>query len=297
VKRNCVLVFCTAELYWEFGRFVPYIIFKREKEYKTRSDVDFIVMTKEDRFDIYGKHASIFVPFRLKNEKEHQPNCFKLDGITDEEYSIIIKTFQQQFQDRYNILETIYPKITKNEYLNKNQFSKIKCRYNYIPRIENSKILLKYLDNKPVIVLAPRYREGFKRNWPHWNELYNLIWNNEELKNKYTFIICGKSPDYIPDVERRFLDINYMDQNVNSSLIGLTMECMKRAVLTVGSQSAIPNISLLFSVPALEWGHQKHLHTVTYNVLKTKVTFLEDLKYNINPKEIYQNMIEILRKR
>ncbi len=72
-------------------------------------------------------------------------------------------------------------------------------------------------------------------------------------------------------------------------------ECLKKAVLTVGSQSAIPNISLLFNVQALEWGHQRHLHTVTYNVRKTKVTFLDDPKYEIPPKIIYNEIIRILK--
>lgn len=283
-----------GELWWELGRFAPYIIFKRLKEYKKRNDIDFIILTREDRFDIYGKHASILVPFRLKNENNYKPNCFRLDGITEEEYLAIIKIFQNQFKNRYNILETIYPKISKNEYLNRNQFSRNKCVYDFKPREENSKILSKYLCEKPLVVLAPRYREGFRRNWKYWNNLYDLIWNDENLKNKYSFIICGKNPDYVPDKKMRFLDINYMEQNVNSSLIGLTMECMKKAILTVGSQSAIPNISLLFGVHALEWGHQKQLHTITYNILKTKVTFLDDKNYDINPEEVYKNMVKIL---
>jgi hypothetical protein len=63
----------------------------------------------------------------------------------------------------------------------------------------------------------------------------------------------------------------------------------------MGSQSAIPNISLLFGIRALEWGHQKHLHTVTYNVRKTKVTFLDDPKYNISPKLVYDEALKLLK--
>jgi len=118
---------------------------------------------------------------------------------------------------------------------------------------------------------------------------------NEILMKKYNFVIVGKNPDYIPDNQNRFFDINTIEQNINTSTIGLTIECLKKSVLTIGSQSAIPNISLLFGVHALEWGHQKHLHTVVYNIRRTKVTFLDDHKYQIKPEIIYNEMLKILK--
>jgi len=291
---KAIISFCLAEFWWEFGRFAPYILWKRQKQYKNRSDVKFICVTRPENFDIYGKNASILVPFRLKNESKYRPNCFRLDNITQEEYISIIKTFQDQFKERYNIIETIYPDISKRQYLNKNQFPKDKVNYNYLPRDSNLELIKNHMNGKPVVILAPRYREGIRRNWPYWNILYNLISNNEKLIEKYNFVITGRSPDYVPDVQNRFLDINNMQQNINTSIVGLTIECMKKAVLTVGSQSAIPNISLLLGVHALEWGHQKYLHTVTYNVKKSKVTFIEDNEYKIKPKIIYQEMLKIL---
>jgi len=292
--KNAVLAFMTGELFWEFGRFAPHVIWKRLTQYKDRKDVDFIVLTDPERFDIYGKHVNILVPFRLKNSN-YKPNCFRLDNMSVEDYLSIIELFKDQFKDRYNILEVIYPNIVGKNYVNKNQYSENQKSYNYSPRSTNSEIIQKYMNGKKVVILAPRYREGFRRNWKYWNELYDLIYTNKNLIEKYNFIICGKNPEYVPDKQNRFLDINNFDGNINTSLIGLTMECLKKAVLTVGSQSAIPNISLLFNVQALEWGHQRHLHTVTYNVRKTKVTFLDDPKYEIPPKIIYNEIIRILK--
>ena len=292
--KNAVLFFMAGELYWEFGRFVPYFIWKKIKQYKDK-DVEFIVMTRPENFDMYGRHANILVPFRLKDNIKYKPNCFRLDNLSQEEYLGIINLFKNQFKDRYNIIETIYPNIIGKEYLNKNQFRKDQTRYDYLPRVSNSEMIKKYMNGKPVAILAPRFRDGFRRNWPYWNDLYDLIYNDQNLTSKYNFVICGRSPEYVPDKQNRFLDINNFDQNINTSLIGLTMECMKKAVLTIGSQSAIPNISLLFGVHALEWGHQKHLHTVTYNIRKTKVTFLEDLKYKITPEKVYSEIIKILK--
>lgn len=295
MKENCVITFAACELFWEFGRFAPHIIWKRKNQYKNRKDVKFICITQPENFDIYGRYIDIFVPFRLKNNSKYKPNCFRLDNLSQEDYLAILTEFKNQFKDRYNILEFITPNTSKKEYLNKNQFSREQSLYDYLPRKANEELIHKYMNGKPVIILAPRYREGIRRNWPHWNDFYDLIFNNDKLMSKYNFVICGKDPDYIPDYKKRFLDINYMDQNINTSLIGLTMEYMNKAVLTVGSQSAIPNISLLFGVHALEWGHQKHLHTVTYNIRKTKVTFLDDTNYNISPKKIYKEMLNILK--
>jgi len=215
--------------------------------------------------------------------------------MTIDEYLAIINVFKDQFKDRYNILEVVYPNIVGKNYVDRNQFLETKKIYNYSPRSSNLEVVNKYMNGKPVVILAPRYREGFRRNWIHWDKLYDLISSNKILMDKYNFVICGKNPEYIPDKQNRFLDINNFEQNSNTSLIGLTMECMKKAVLTIGSQSAIPNISLLFGVHALEWGHQKHLHTVTYNIRKTKVTFLDDQKYEIDPNKIYNEITKILK--
>lgn len=293
--KNAVLCFCVGELFWEFGRFAPHVIWKRLKQYKNRDDVDFIILTKPERFDIYGKHANILVPFRLKDNSKYKPNCFRLDGLKEDQYLTIINEFKNQFKDRYTILETVYPNISGKQYVNRSQYKPDKMKYDYLPREANQELVNKYMNGKPVVVLAPRYREGFRRNWLHWNELYDLIDSHKTLKEKYNFIICGRETEYIPDEKNRFLDINKFEQNINTSLIGITMICMKKSVLTIGSQSAIPNISLLFGVPALEWGHQKHLHTITYNIRKTKVTFLEDPKYNISARKVYDEVLKILK--
>ena len=86
--------------------------------------------------------------------------------------------------------------------------------------------------------------------------------------NDFNFILCGKSGEYIPDKKNRFYDINKIEVNEQSSLVGLLLVALQRAVFTVSSQSAIPNISLLLGTPVLEWGHQKKLHESVYNVSK-----------------------------
>jgi len=292
MKNKAILVGpCIGEMYWEFARFAPYVIWKKVNQYP---DIRFIVLTRPEMFDVYTRCASIFVPLNIPGDGTlYKPNCFALDNFPKEAYDFIVKSFKDHYSEQNEIIEHIRPDISKKQFANKNQFPKDKLLFDYKTRPDNFKIVEQYLDSRPIVVLAPRYRVGMKRNWPHWQSLYNMISENKELCTKYNFIICGKKPDYVPDKYNRFCDINSITNN-KTSLIGITIEIIKQAKLTIGSQSAIPNISLLFKVPVLEWGHQKYLHTIEYNPFKTKVTFIEDMDYKVNPEKIYSEILKLL---
>lgn len=295
IKPKVVLVGpCIGEMYWEFGRFAPHVIWKREHEYKS-SNIKFIVLTRQTMFDLYSGCASVFIPLSIPGDGTlYKPNCFRLDDFPDDAYNFIVKTFYNKYSKNHQIVEHLKPDISRKNFLNKNQFPRNKMLFNYYTRIENNTTIEKNTERKSFVILAPRYRKGLKRNWPHWQRLYDLIYDDKRLFEKYNFMICGKYPDYIPDKYERFLDVNKFNTSIDVSLIGLTIESIKKANLTVGSQSAIPNISLLFKVPVLEWGHQKQLHTVEYNPFKTRVTFIEDMSYTINPEIIYSEMLKLL---
>lgn len=295
MKPKAILALHMGEMFWEFFRFAPHVIWKKVKQHK---DAQLIVLTRQDRFDIYGLRANILVPLKIKGDGINLlANCHRLDGFTEMEYNQLITTFKNQYSKRFDIIEMIYPRIDKRNFSNKRLFDQRQLKYHYSPREENVQLVKDYiLNDKSLIVLAPRYRKGLKRNWPYWQKLYDFIYDSDLFK-RYNFVICGKSPDYVPDEKNRFLDINKIKLSLNSSLIGLTIEIFKHAKLTIGSQSGLPNISLLFGVEVLEWGHQKHLHTVEYNINKTKVTFLEDLKYNLPAEKVLSEILRITRER
>ena len=115
--------------------------------------------------------------------------------------------------------------------------------------------------------------------------------------NKCNFIICGKRGEYIPDPKKRFLDINDIPISNDISLVGLLLVVLEKSILTIGSQSAVPNISLLRGVEVLEFGHQKKLHTITYNIKNTPITFIEDMKYNIEPELIFKKFKSMILKK
>ena len=151
--------------------------------------------------------------------------------------------------------------------------------------------------DKPLVTLAPRFRnQGKKRNWPYWLQLYDLISTDDYLQ-KYNFILCGRSPEYIPDPQKRFFDVNDIPIQENTSLVGYTIEVLRRSILTVGSQSGIPNFSNLIRTPTLQWGHEQHAHATKYNVKKTPTQFLLDKKYTLPPETIIREMKRTLKKK
>jgi|GEM_PF-6696252 hypothetical protein len=296
-KEKCIVTFNIGEFYWECGNFVPYIIWKRLFQYKDRKNIKFICMTRHERFDLYGQYADILIPFKIEgDETKFIQTGFKLHGLLPIQENIIIETLIKEVTKKYDILEFIYPNTSKKHHCNRFQFPREKFCYDYKPRIENKKAVEQLLSNdKKTIILAPRYRQKVKRNWNHWQELYDMIYYSEFFK-KYNFVICGNKGQYIPDNYDRFLDMNKIPFNNNISNAGLLIEIIKKSFLTIGSQSAIPNISLLLGVEVLQWGNQPIQHTIDYNYTNTKVTFLEDYNFSIHPLKIIQEMQKIIQR-
>jgi hypothetical protein len=300
MKENAILFGpFVGEMYWEAGRFAPMLPYYKIKKYK-KQNPKFIVLTREERFDLYGKYADIFVPLRIDGDYDKlQPNCFRLNNYSISEYNQLTMKFSEKYKQKYKVLEHVVPDVNKKRFLNKNQFPTKFMLFKYKPRSENYEIVNEYLpnDGKPLVVLAPRFRKGFKRNWRKWPEFYNTLVADKKLMNNFNFIICGKKGEYIPDSKHRFYDMNDITPGKKSSLIGLLLVILEKSVFTFGSQSAIPNISLLYNVEVLEFGCQKNLHTKTYNHKNTPITFIENKKYNIEVPVIFKLFKKLVLKK
>jgi len=287
-----------GEFFWSFFRFAPILPYLRLTKYKGRTDIKYIVYTRPERFDLYGKYADILIPLNIEGDSvELLGNCYRLEKLSEKQYKNLIKNFYNTYKERFNIIEHIYPKIDKKNFLNKNQFNQKQMVFKYSPRKDNYDLVKKYiLNDKPLVILAPRYRIGFKRNWPYWQKLYDMI-HDSSLINDFNFVICGKNLEYIPDNKNRFKDINNILLTKNSSLAGLLIAVLEESVFCTGSQSALPNMALFFKTPVLEWGHQKTLHTKNYNINNTTIEFIEDRKYNISPTEVFKRLRKTLIKK
>jgi len=288
-----------GEFYWECGRFAPMLSYMLYKQYKNK-EVDYVVYTREERFDLYGKHANILVPLKIPGDySEYMPECFRLPGFPKTEYNSLARKFRKKYEERYNIIKHIFPDIRKPAFLNKNQYSQSIMHYKYKPRKANYELVDEFLpkDGKPFVVLAPRFRKGFKRNWKRWQDFYDLLGRDVGLMRRYNFIVCGKDGEYKPDRQDRFLDMTKIQINGNASLAGILLAILEKAHFTFGSQSAIPNMSLLYGVEVFEFGCQKSLHTKTYNVKNTPITFIENKKYDLDPKRALNEMKRLLERK
>ena len=279
---------CIGEFYWELARFAPLLPYYRYKKYK-KKDIVYIILTRKERFDLYGKYANILIPLEIENDYNlHQPNCFRLDGFKEKSYLDIVNAFNAQYSKQFKIVEHLFPNVSKRQYLNKQQFNQKHMIFKFKPRNDNSILVDNYLPkDKPIIGLAPRYRSGFKRNWNSWPKFYDMLSKDRVLMDNFNFIICGKSDEYIPDTKCRFYDMNDIKLSSNSSTSGVLLEVLNRIDFVFGSQSAIPNLALLYKKEVLEFGHQKYLHTKTYNIFNTPITFIKDENYNIDVNKIF----------
>lgn len=273
-----------GELYWEAGRFAPIAIHAKVKPKEKYKDVKIIVFTREERFDLYGKHADILVPLRIPGDYSNtmKPNCFKLNGAPKELYPTLISSFRKSYEERFEIISHLYPQLQKGQFDNKNQLRNHPLDYSFSPREKNYELIDSYLPNdKPIVVLGSRFRKGFRRNWRNWQEFYDMLYDDKFLMNNFTFVVCGKKEEYVGDKHRRFYDMTEIKLQKGSSLVGLLLVILERAFFTFGSQSAIPNLSLLHGVEVLEFGCQKTYHTRTYNVKNTPIKFIENKAYDL----------------
>ena len=287
-----------GEMFWEAFRFAPMLPYYKFKEYKDKQ-ITYVVLSREDRFDLYGKNADIFVPLRIDGDYINKyPECFRLINHPEEQYNSLVRKFKEKYENHYTIIKHIYPDISRKHYLDKNQYSKDKMIFIYVPRFENYKFVEQYLpqeSKKPLVVLASRFRKGFRRNWKYWPDFYDLISNDSELTDNFNFILCGKPGEYIPDEKNRFLDMNKIILTKNSSLIGILLVILENSFFTFGSQSAIPNLSLLYKVDVLTFGNEKNMHSKVYNIYDSPITFIENQNFDITPDVIFKVFKKLLK--
>jgi len=300
VKKAVLMGPFVGEFFWEAFRFAPLLPRMIAKEYKNQ-DIKYIILTREERFDLYGSYADILVPLRINGDYNKMiPECFRLIGFPPDKVKQVANKFYNKYSEKYEIVKHIYPDVRKGRFVDKHQFPQNKMIFKFKPRNENYKLVEKYLpkSEKPLVIIAARLRKGFKRNWKHWPVFYDMLWNDVELMRSFNFIICGKNGECVHDSKNRFMDMKYIKPGKESSSAGILLVILQKAFFTVGSQSAIPNLSLLYGVEVLEFGCQKRYHTITYNIKKTPVTFIENRKYNIEPERFFRMFRKtLLRKR
>jgi hypothetical protein len=154
--------------------------------------------------------------------------------------------------------------------------------FDFTPHPDNKYVLdrlLKYV-TKELVVVAPRYRSGKyeSRNYKHWDKLNTRLWK------KYHIYSAG-----VPEASEVVSPLPLSDfVEGEASVVGLTIEALRRARCCVGSQSAIPILSNLIGTRTVMWGHEKQRHAVDENTAGTECKFIESPNYDCKPEEIMQ---------
>lgn len=230
MKSNPTILFgpFIGELNWEFYHFAPYAIHLKKKT----PEIKIIVLTRPERFDLYGKYSNVLVPLYLKNNEEDNQNKFMLNNFTHENYINLIRMFYLKFQirDTLDIKKHYYPDIKGFRYQIKWQFPRHSMDYNFAPR-EGNEIVIKDIDTNNLIFLDSL---SFKSE-----HVEKII---KDLKALGLNII-----DYY-ELEDLFENAGLK----NSTLIGSAISLIKKCSFVIGNlNSSLSRLSLLLKTPVL----------------------------------------------
>lgn len=137
-----------GELQWEYMYFAPYVI----NLVKNNPKYYFVVFTRPSRFDLYGKYADIFVPLRIVYDKPELQNKFKLEGIGENDFNTLLRSYINKYKKRFKIIDKIYPDISTFMYKVKWQFPRSEMDYHFRAREQCSLIAKKYFNGNQVLI-------------------------------------------------------------------------------------------------------------------------------------------------
>lgn len=293
-----------GELGWEIRRWSGFVRWYK----KNNPEKEIIAATRNDRTDLYYGTVDEIITVNIEDDyNQYRPNMYRLENLPNQMKQNILNEIRQKYKNHY-IFET--PWNTNNREL----FDINEMDLNYTPSEESQIIIdncIKLSKKRIPIVISSRHRfdlESFGensdnvrvRNWKidNWNKLIEGL---DDIK-RYLIFIAGKSPAYVIPDRNQSKTLIVLEDLIRPydrvSIIGLTIEAIKRSKLTIGQQSAIPILSNLLKTPTLMWGDEKQRHQVIENPYKTECTFIEEQtsNYVTKPELIIHNVMEMTKK-
>ena len=139
IKKNKYILYgpFIGEFLWELYYFIPHFIYDRKKRPKD----GFIVITREENFDLYGVYADVLCKLNLQGDSDFKKEHFTIHGLPADTYDKICDDYIKALNKKYNIVETKNPKVHAWYNDIKWQFPRSETDYNFIPRKENRLIV------------------------------------------------------------------------------------------------------------------------------------------------------------
>jgi len=245
-----------GEFRWEYYHFAPYIIRRVKQDPKKI----FVIFTRRSNFDLYGAYADVLVPLRIINDKPDFTNCFKVEGFGMNEFNMLLGEFIKKYKKRYNIIEKIYPDITRYNYKVKWQFPKSEMDYDFQPRKANKELVDRFITSNHVFIDQGMYVNPIRLD-------------NYETKH---------SSDLAAQIT------NLVD-TVKTSTLGCFIEALKTCKFVIGNLSSDSSrLALLLKKPLITLNEQltdDEIHLI--NPLNTPVIRCNNVKEGLKIYEDY----------
>jgi len=249
IKQKAILVGPFIGCFqWELYHFAPYILKLAKKE---PSKV-FVVFTRPENFDLYGKYADILVPLYLdSNYNDNNGFLYPIDmGI----YSDLCIKFEKRYHERYNVISVICPDINEWHHKVKWQFSRNYVNYDFQPRKKNLEVIRDIIGKKKYIV-TDQEQLDVDMDIIYLDKLYHHLKAIDGFGKSFTFLGC-------------------------------IIELLKRSKLFIGTLNSLYNLPLLLDTPSILLDDISGDNLSLLNPLKTKVIKTCDVKEGI---EFYEN--------
>lgn len=146
---------------------------------------------------------------------------------------------------------------------------------------------LEEVEGKRYVMLFPRQR-GDGRDWPekNWSRLLDLL-----LKGGYGVVIGGVQ-GFSSLVKGKGKGIVNLVARDEFHALDLVVHYLNKVGMALGSQSALPILSLHQGVPTLMWGHEQERHERELNWFDTPCRFVLDERYDMSAERIFEEFKE-----
>jgi len=275
-----------GEFGWEIMRWAGFIKgFKKKHPNKK-----IIVCTRENRQDLYYDSVDSLELFNIEGDyKEFIPKCYDCLNFPDSMYSQIL----ENLKDKYPNALIFDPRDYRCD---RNLFDVKDMDFNWHTKSANKNVIETILQKKkegltPILIHSIDRKETDKKNWgtPKWKQLFNLIENSK----KFFVFVTGIAPCYYRSKYERkdFYNLeDYSDPNLDTSVLGLTIEAIRHSKITICSQTYTILLSNLLKTPTFFWGNDVKTYSQYDNPFKTKSIGVEDYIYNANPTIIFNHI-------
>jgi hypothetical protein len=228
-----------GELSWEFYRFAPHAIYLKKYD----PEVKIIVLTREERFDLYGKYADVLIPLRIKHEEFFPQKEFGLRGYKVEYYNMIKKFFHLKYSKRFNVIEHFCPLADGWNRKIRWQFPRDKMDYNFQPR----------------------------------KKICNLT---KEVIREDDIIVDNEAVGYIKMDDCREINATDLFRDVN---IGILIEALKMCEYVIGNMSfEISHLAVLLEKPLISIREKLSTDSIhLLNPLRTPIISCQNIREGV----------------